>query len=152
MNHFLAYAAKMQPWAEKKKRRAAELVERKMHRAQKKAMIKAVNERDMLMRLWKKWRIDLVNAELDGPYAPQLQALIDFLNKLELRNERQLLKLVRAGPWLTAHKDIRFLVLRLIDARLIKLREKQELPPFDDAIPGKPLTTFQIIRGEFQHA
>jgi hypothetical protein len=37
-------------------------------------------------------------------------------------------------------------VLHLIDARLIVLNEKADLPPFNDALPGEPLTPFQIIR------
>jgi hypothetical protein len=144
-NPFLAYAAKMAPWAEKKKLRAAE---RAMNRAQKKAMIKALNERDLLLRLWKKWQTEVVNAELEGPYQKDIKALIDALNKLSLRDEKRLVSLIRKGPWLDAPPDIRYLVLRLVDAQLIKLNEQAELPPFNDALPGEPLTAFQIIRAD----
>jgi hypothetical protein len=142
-NPFLAYAAKVQPWAAKKKARAAE---REMNRAQKKAMIKALSERDLLLRLWKKWRNEVLHAELEGPYEKDIQLLINALNKMSLEHEKRLINIIRKGPWLAAPPDIRFLVLHLIDARLIVLNEKADLPPFNDALPGEPLTPFQIIR------
>jgi hypothetical protein len=120
-----------------------------MHAAQKKAVIKAVNERGLLMRLWKRWRLDLFNAALEGPYQNDIQQLINILKRITLKEERKLISIVRKGPWLAAHKDIQFLVLRLIDAQLIALREKADLPPFDDALWGEPLTPFQIIRNHF---
>jgi hypothetical protein len=142
-NPFLAYAAKVQPWVEKKKARAAE---REVNRAQKKAMIKALSERDLLLRLWKKWRNEVLHAELEGPYEKDIQLLINALNKMSLEHEKRLINIIRKGPWLAAPPDIRFLVLHLIDARLIVLNEKADLPPFNDALPGEPLTPFQIIR------
>jgi hypothetical protein len=145
-NPFLAYAAKAAPWIARKKLRTEQ---RAMHRVQKKAVIKALSERDQLMRLWKQWRRDLVKAELEGPYQSALQELVDFLNKLTLKDERKVLKIVRAGPWCSAPADVRFLVLRLVDARISTLREKADLPPFDDALWDQPLTTFQLIRNDF---
>jgi len=142
-NPFLAYAAKVQPWAAKKAARKAELAQ---NRAQKKALIKVLQERDLLMRLWKNWRRDVVKASLEGPYQKQLEQLIAFLDAMKLEDERKLLKLVQAGPWTEAHIDIRYLVLRLCSTRLANLREKEDLPPFDDALPGQPLTVYQLIR------
>jgi hypothetical protein len=145
-NPFLAYAAKANPWAARKKLRAEQ---KEMHKAQKKAVIKALAERDLLMKLWKQWRKDLIKEELEGPYQQQIQTLITFLNKMTLKDKPQLLKLVKAGPWINAPPDVKFLVLRLIDARLAFLNEKAGLPPFDDAMLYQPPTVFQIIRASF---
>jgi hypothetical protein len=134
-------------WELKKQARAAEKV---ANRAQKKAVIKALSERDQLFRLWKQWRRDVVNEELDGPYQVELQALIDFLNGMTLQDEQRLLKLVKTGPWKKSPADIRYLVLRLVSTRIVTLREKAELEPFDDALPGQPLTTYQLIRNEMR--
>jgi hypothetical protein len=145
-NPFLDYAAKVQPWAAKK---AARKAEREQSRAQQKAVTKVLHERDLLMRLWKRWRKDQVNEELDGPYRVQLQQLITFLKTMTLEDERKLLKFVLAGPWRNAPGDIRYLVLRLISTQQAKLREKAELPPFDDPLPGAPLNTYLTIRNTF---
>lgn len=140
----LAFADRSMARPVKAKLRALE--KRKMHRAQKQAMIKALNERDMLMRLWRKWRKDVYNEALDGPYQEALQELVDFLNQMNLKNEAPLLKLIHSGNWHEAHKDIRFLVTILVDAKITALREKQELPPFDDGLIDEPLTLFQKVR------
>jgi hypothetical protein len=131
------------PWVVKKQMRTA--AKQKMSYAQKKAMVSALAERDLLMRLWQKWRESVLDTALEGPYRVAIQNLITFLDKMTLKDERQLVKVVKTGPWQTAHKDIKFLVKRLVDARLIVLREKQDLPPFDDALPGEPLTVYQIL-------
>lgn len=145
---FLAFADKSMNRPTKARIRAVE--KRRMHRAQEEAVRKALAERDMLMRLWKKWREEVLTEALAGAYAQPIEDLIHFLehNKLEHLN-RQLVKWVEHGPWLKAPADIRFLVLRLINARITKLREKQDLPPFDDPLPGQPLSPFLIIRNNF---
>jgi hypothetical protein len=120
-----------------------------MNRAQKKAVIKALSERDLLMRLWRSWRRETIATELDGPYKVPLQQLIDALNKMKLGDERKLQKLIQAGPWLRAPLDLRYLVLRLVSTRFANIREAADLPPFDDALPGEPLTVYQLIRNKF---
>jgi hypothetical protein len=145
---FAAFADKAMPWHVKVKVRAAE--KRQMHRAQKQALIKAVNERDLLLRLWKRWRVGLVDSALEGPYQKHIEKLIEFLESLTLKDEDRLVQVVRAGKWQQTHPDIRFLVLRLVDAKLVALREKAGLPPFDDGLPGDPPTTFQIIYNELR--
>jgi len=145
-NPFLEYGAKVTPWIAKKKARAAE---REQSRAQQKAVTKALQERDLLMRLWKRWHKDNVKAELEGAYQQELQALINFLNAMKLEDERKLLKFVLAGPWVAAPSEVRYLVLRLISTKQASLREKAELPPFDDPLPGAPLNTYLTIRNKF---
>ncbi len=147
-NNFLTFANKSMSWSVKKQLRAEE--KRSMNRAQKKAVIKALNERDLLMRLWKRWRQDLLTTALQNKHQDDIQKLIDFLQTLTLQDEGRLVKVVRLGQWQTAHKDIRFLVLRLIDAKLIALREKAELDPFDDPLPGQPLDAFLTLRNELR--
>lgn len=141
---FLAFAEQSLCAPVKRKLRTQE--KQQMHRAQKKAMLKALNDRDLLMRLWKRWRQDVRNTALEGPYQKAIQTLINFLNQMSLKDTPRLLALVKTGHWQQTPADIRFLAISLIDAKLTTLREKQKLPPFDDAIMGKPLTLFQQVR------
>jgi hypothetical protein len=53
---------------------------------------------------------------------------------------------MRSGPWRAADANTRFLILTLVDAAIIRLREAAELPPFDDLRDE----TFVIIRKELQ--
>ena len=145
---FLALADRQIPRPVKARMRGME--KRRMHAAQKKAIIKALNERDMLMRLWKKWREDVQSEALEGAHGSAIEKLIVFLDSVTLDNSRRVIKFVRDGKWQKAHKDIRFLVLRLVDAKLVALREKLDLPPFDDPLPGFPPTPFQILREELR--
>lgn len=144
-NPFLDYAVKAAPYALKKQARK---VERETSKAQQKAVLKAVIERDQLTKLWKAWRRDRLTEELEGPYRKQLQVLVDFLEKMTLQEEPKLLKLMCVKYWRKAPEDIRYLTLRLISTRIVTLREKAELPPFDDALPGEPLTVYQTIRND----
>jgi hypothetical protein len=108
----------------------------------------ALEERSKLFRLWQQWHRKQVEQLQAGPYAAAVQELAGFLETLSLTSGAELIELVRRGPWRDADADTRFQVLRLIDAALMQLREKHGLPPFDDSLPGEPLTVFQIVREE----
>ena len=144
---FLAFADRSINRPTKARMRAVE--KRRMHRAQEEAVRKALAERDMLMRLWKRWRKEILTEALETKYGTALQKLVDFLKQLKFKEDVKLLPFIKSGPWLQAPKDIKFLVLTLISAQLVKLREQQELPPFDDPLPYQPLSPFLLIRNSF---
>jgi hypothetical protein len=52
-----------------------------------------------------------------------------------------------------ADDDTRFAVLDLISMHLTNLRERNDLPPFDDSVPfsDDPPTVFEIIKKKLGH-
>jgi hypothetical protein len=108
----------------------------------------ALEERSELFRRWQTWHRQQVEELRAGPYAGAVQELAGFLEGMCLTSGGDLIELVRRGPWRDVDPDTRFQVLRLIDAALMQLRERHDLPPFDDALPGEAPTVFQIIREE----
>jgi hypothetical protein len=108
----------------------------------------ALEERNKLFRLWQRWHRQQVEQLRAGPYAAAVHELAGFLEGLSFTSGWELIELVRRGPWRDADPDTRFQVLCLIDAALMQLRERHDLPPFDDALPDEPPTVFQIIREE----
>ena len=111
----------------------------------------ALEERNKLFRLWQKWHREQTEKLLAGPYATAAQELADFLAAMTMPSGPALLELVRRGPWHDADGNTRFEVLRLIDGALAHLRERHDLPPFDDALPGESPTVFELIRAELAH-
>jgi hypothetical protein len=57
-----------------------------------------------------------------------------------------LIEFIASGPWGDADSDVRFEILSLLDAVIIRRREKMGLAPFDDALPDQPLNVFLILR------
>lgn len=147
-NPFAEYAEQNKPAWKKRKEAAAE--KRKLSYHQQKAVNKALADRDLLFRLWKKWRKELTSTALEGPYEEHITNLINFLRSLASDSEHTIVAFVAEGPWLEAPEDIRQLALELIDARLTQLREEQDLPPFNDSLFDEPPTVFELIRNKFR--
>jgi hypothetical protein len=143
MNAYLEYAETQITAPAKRQSRRAET------RAQR-AREKELRERDQLFALWRKHHRAQRDALLAGPHGTAAQALIGFMKTMSLNDGAMLIDLVFAGPWRGADADTRFVVLQLIDAALVRLRERNGLEPFDDALPfsDEPDTAFQIIRQE----
>ena len=83
---------------------------------------KTLEERDRPLRMHARWRAEAVKALLAGPHGTDARAVLDFLERMDA-SAAGLIKHVRAGPWRTADKDIRFLILAIVDAALTRLRE-----------------------------
>jgi hypothetical protein len=116
----------------------------RQHAAEKRAVQKALAERDRQSRLWRTWRHQRVDALLAGEHGEAAQGLIAFLDEMTLDDPATLIAM--ADRWRDADADACFLVLALIDRAIIRLREQQGLPPFDDSLPGAPPTVFLAIR------
>jgi hypothetical protein len=134
MNVFLAIADQQIAAPRKAQMRAAE----------KRAADKEIRESEQQHRIWARWRRERVEALLAGLHGVEARTLIEFLKSMTLASA-PLIEQVARGPWRDADADTRFLVLGLIDAAIIKMREANDLSPFDDALPGEPPTAFQII-------
>jgi hypothetical protein len=81
---------------------------------------------------------------LTGPYAEPAQALLTFLKNM--KSPSALLDFITAGPWCGADEDVRFEILSLVDAMIVRRRERMGLPAFDDALPDQQDNVFPILR------
>ena len=96
------------------------------------------------LRAWRCWRRERLEALLAGPYAKAVQALFDFLKTMT--GPSALIDFVEQGPWCDADADVRAEILALVDAVIIRRRERIGLAPFDDALPDRPLNVFLVLR------
>jgi hypothetical protein len=94
-------------------------------------------------RLWKRWRRDRLDALLAGSYGVPAKALLAFFKTMT--GPTALIDFVRSVPWSSADESTRFEVLTLVDAVIMKRREKMGLAPFDDALPHQPPNAFLIL-------
>src|SRR5215831_15359460 len=140
MNAFLDYAEKNTSATVKARQRAAE--KRRVTKAEEKALA----ERDDLFRLWKKWRRERLETLLAGPHGIAAQELVAFLKTMKLEDGTRLVEFVCAAGWAHTDADTKFEILSLINATIIALRERAELSPISDSLPGEEPTAFLIIR------
>jgi hypothetical protein len=105
-------------------------------------------ERERLSQAHRRWRREAFDALLNGPHRGAARTLIDFLEHMQ-SDDRNLLELVQSGPWRDTGADTRFLILVLVDAAVIRLRERAELAPFDDPLDEEK-SAFLRIRERFQ--
>jgi hypothetical protein len=103
-------------------------------------------DREQLMKAWCAVQQRQIDDALVGPCGAQIGALLAFLKELSLDREAELVGFVQADSWHSANPDIRFLAMRLIGSRLVRLREDAGLPPFDDPLPGDPPSVFLQVR------
>ena len=105
---------------------------------------KALAEQRLEFRLWKKWRRGRLEALCCGPHGEAVQSLLTFCKTAP--GPSAMVEFVKVGPWTDADLDTRFEILSLLDAVIVKRRERMGLVPFDDALPGQPLNVFLILR------
>src|SRR5262249_14647096 len=121
------------------RRRAAET---RRARAQEKALA----ERDAMFRHWQREHREQLDTALAGPHGAKLAVLLGALESLTLETADALIQRAHADGWDAADGDTRFLVLRLIDAAIVRLRERGGLEPFDDPLFDQPPDTFLTLR------
>ena len=121
-------------------------VKARQRAAEKRAARKAVDSRDQLNVAWRRWHDEKREALLVGPHGDAARHLIAFLGNMTLDQGAELVALVKAGPWRHTDGDTRFEIMALIDAHIIKLRERSNLPPFDDALTSARPNVFPVIR------
>src|SRR5262245_45582710 len=80
-------------------------------------------------------------AEIHSDVMKRLMAQLE-----DLRSARALVDFIAAQDWESADADTRAIALFEINRAVTALRERQKIPPINDALPGEPLTAFQIIR------
>jgi hypothetical protein len=139
---FLDLAERQIAAPRKARMRAAEV-----RAARKAAADEALAERGEMFRRWKRWRKERVAAVLSGPHSDAARELAGFLESMTLADEAALLALVKQGPWREADGDTRFEILALVNAAIVRLRERDGLAPFDDPLPVAPPSAVLMLRG-----
>jgi hypothetical protein len=139
VNVFLDLAERQTPAPVKARRRATET---RRARAQEKALA----ERDAQFRHWKHKHREQLDVALAGPHGDALARLVAFLDAMTVESASTLIECVRAGAWHSADADTRFLVLHLVGAAIVRLREQNGMPPFDDPLFDQPPNVFLVLR------
>ena len=63
----------------------------------------------------------------------------------QLRSARELVSFIAAQDWSAVGAAARLIALHEINQAIMRLRERNGLPPIDDALPGERPTAFQLI-------
>ena len=106
--------------------------------------LKTLANRAHLLRAWRRWHVEQLEEALADVHADVMSRLMAQLE--ELRSARALVDFIAAQDWESVDADMRAIALFEINRAITALRERQKLPPIYDALPGEPLTAFQIIR------
>jgi len=138
MNAFTELAARQISAPVKARQRAAE------KRAARKQETDA--ERSTMLRVWKSWRRERLEALLAGTHGAAVGALTEFIDHMTLADSAKLLAIVQQGPWRAADEDTRFEILSLVNAAIVRLREQHGLPPLDDPLFDQPPNVFLVLR------
>jgi hypothetical protein len=83
---------------------------------------------------------------LGGPHRAAAHELMAFLATMTLADAPALLARVKRGPWRSADADTRFEFLSIVDTPMVGLRERHELPPFDDPLFEAAPIAFLTLR------
>jgi len=100
-----------------------------------------------LLKQWRRWRRDKLQALLDGPHGREVRELVGFLNRMRLSSAPALIEQIEQADWIHRLSDgDKHDLLGVISTRITRLRLRNGLPPFDDALPGDPPKAFEQIK------
>jgi hypothetical protein len=105
---------------------------------------KELADRERLTRMWRRYHAEQLEQALAGIHSDVMKRLMAQLE--DLRSARELGDFIAAQDWESVDSGTRAIALFEINRAITALRERQKLPPINDALPGEPLTAFQIIR------
>jgi hypothetical protein len=101
-----------------------------------------------LLRWWKAWHREQLEEALAGVHRDVLERVMAHLRNL--KSARELVSAMAAEDWSTVDAETRLIVLHELNVVIAALREKQGLPPIDDALPDEPNNAFRIIKNLFE--
>jgi hypothetical protein len=108
---------------------------------------KKLREQQKLLTVWRAWHREMEAELLTGPYGKDIKGLQTFIRTMPLSSAGALIKLIQGARWLRgADAATRQGVLWIVARGIQRLRERNGLDPFDDALPGEPPTAFEEIR------
>lgn len=111
------------------------------------AMEEARDERNALMAGYRRHKAKVRDDLIAGPHGRDVAALVATLKGLTPDSASALVEFVLGAEWIRqTDLDTRHAILSMIGDAIVKLRIRNGMAPFDDAIGDEPLTAFQIIR------
>lgn len=145
MNAFLDVADQQMTNAVKVKHRVAEA------RVAKQMVVspaeKKMRDQERMVRFWKAYRREAQDELKVSPFAKEIAGLRTFIRTMTPQSAPALVRLIQNSVWLKdADADTRYRLLTVVSDGIRRLREKHGMPPFDDALPGEPLTAYDQIK------
>jgi hypothetical protein len=105
---------------------------------------KQLDEQRQLKR-WRHWRREELRTEVQAR-PQQWRELNRILRKLTINDASKLIDYVRNAAWMhEADLQTRRIVLRAINARIMRVRVQNGLEPIYDSLPGEPPTVSQTM-------
>jgi hypothetical protein len=110
-------------------------------------MERKLREQQKMAAEWRAWHREREAELLAGPHGKDIRGVLEFVKTMTPQSAGALVGMVERAVWLRgADKDTRLGVLTIIARGIAKLRERHDLAPFDDSLPGEPPTAFEQIR------
>ncbi|ACL56969.1 hypothetical protein [Methylobacterium nodulans] len=108
---------------------------------------KKLREDEQLSKQYRAWKRAKLQALLDGPHGEQVRELDRFMRRMGLADGPALIARVEAAAWIQEmDADTRHDLLSLIGRRIVLMRERHGLEPFNDGVPGDPPRAFERIK------
>jgi hypothetical protein len=99
-----------------------------------------------LLRAWKAFHREERDAVLTGPHARTLAELFRMFSSIEHVTPAQLVGFIGAIDWSAIDFETRLTVLHEVNTAITKFREKRDLEPIDDPLPGEPESPFRQLK------
>lgn len=107
---------------------------------------KRLDEKDLLLRLYKAGKRSELKTLMAGPYGKEVRGLIAFMKSMTMSSAGALVKVIEQATWVhELASSERALVESLIFNGIARLREKNGLPFWDDPLPGEPPKVFDDV-------
>ena len=104
----------------------------------------ALSDRSSLLRAWRNWHREQLEAALAGVHGAVLERLMAQLKNL--RSARALVDFINTQDWAAVDDDTRLIALHEINNAIVQLRERTGQAPIDDGLPGEAPRAFQVIK------
>jgi hypothetical protein len=89
---------------------------------------------------------DRLDRLLGGRDGPRARRLLSFLSSMTLQDGAALITHVKLDDWPSTDRETRQDALSIISNRILVLRARAGLAPFDDPLPGAPPNAFLKLR------
>jgi hypothetical protein len=145
---FSALAEALTPNPVKTRRKAVETRRtRAADRSRAQQAEKDMEDEGKLLVLYRRYKREQVTALLNGPFGPQVAALVTIMRRMDLTEAGELIRHIQDATWIKLlSPNDRFILLGMVGRAITKLREKNGLPPFDDGVWGENPKAFEKIR------
>ena len=146
MNAFETYSETAKPAWQRAQERAVEK-RRETISKRKTQMEDALDERDLLTKLYRQHCADRKQALLDGPHGKDIKGLLSFMRTMTPSSAPALVKLIETAAWIRqADEETRYGVLWLVNRGIANLRKREGYMPFDDSLLDEPPTASEQIK------